>query len=168
MRKPIVYLNVMALIFFQACDNEPKKNIEKVSDSAEIKKVYSKKDTNGSVQDSLVRYQGSWYWKSKDSSSTFKLVLLLKADTVYGKYCAAYDFGNRMDCDFDTTNFNLRGTLYQDSVIVKFNSFYGAENGIAFIEKEGDSLLWKILKYPQGGDCYAPQEAVMYKKIKNW
>jgi len=165
MQKVVFYLLVLILFIFQFCKNSQKEDTKKVIDSIDIKKT----EANGlSIHDSLITYQGSWFWKSEDSSSSFKLVLVLKADSLNGKYCAAYDFGNRMDCDFDTTNFNLQQTFNQDSILMKFNSFYGGENGVAYIEKKGDSLLWKILEYPQGGDCFAPQYAVLHRKIEGW
>jgi hypothetical protein len=165
MQKIIFYFLVMIPFVLQCCKNNQKKITENTVHSSEVKKV---ERNNILIHDSLIKYQGSWFWKSKDSSGTFKLVLVLKTDSLYGKYCAAYNFGNRMDCDFDTSTLNIRGFLHQDSLLINFNSFYGAENGVAFIEIKGDSLLWRILKYPQGGDCFAPPYAVMSKKIKNW
>ena len=165
MKKEIYFIAIITLLILSC--NDTKKNNNNITDSIEAKKVNAK-DKQASPNVDLSSYKGSWFWKSEDSSASFKLVLSLKYDTVYGKYCAAYDFGNRLDCDFDTTSFNLAGTARDDSIVLRFNSFYGAEDGIALVKRSADSLLWKIVKYPHGGDCFAPKFAVMHMKLESW
>jgi len=114
-----------------------------------------------------IKYIGAWYWKNMDSSSSFKIILSKRNDSIYGQYCAAYNFGNRLDCDFDTI-YNLKGKISKDSILLTFHSFYGAKNGEAIIKLNKDVLSWYIKKWPTGGDCFAPEKAEMCRSIKGW
>ncbi len=109
------------------------------------------------------QFNGSWFWFNSDSSNSFKLILHEKSDSIYGQYCAASNFGNRLDCAFDTV-YNVKGSISDNSARVKFNSFYGATNGIALIVANNDTLLWEIDQFPENGDCFAPVSAKLVRK----
>ncbi len=112
-------------------------------------------------------FTGDWYWESGDTTKSFKINLIQLKDSVYGQYCAAYDKGNKLDCEFNTS-YNMFGHKTGNSIVLTFHSFYGAKNGIAVLTPQGKTLQWRISLLPVGGDCFAPQQAVMYRSIKNW
>lgn len=114
-------------------------------------------------------YGGKWYWKSADGKNTFFVSLKTVKDSVYGYYCAVYDRGNRIDCGSDETDINLKGTINDSDMSLVFASFFGAENGRVMITLNmmDTTLIWRIKVYPSGGNCFAPENAVLTKK-KMW
>jgi hypothetical protein len=115
----------------------------------------------------ITDFTGDWFWESVDTTKSFKINLIRLNDSVYGQYCAAYDKGNRLDCEFNTS-YNMFGHKVGDSIVLKFKTFYGGKNGEAVLKPEGKSLSWRISRPAVGGDCFAPVNAVMFRSIKNW
>lgn len=110
---------------------------------------------------SIPDFSGNWYWYNSDSSNSFKIVFKQKQDSLYGQYCAVYLRGNCLDCDIDE-KINIFGKVKKENtVIVRFNSFFGARNGVAEITKTPNGIIWRIVRYPSGGGCFAPQKAEM-------
>jgi hypothetical protein len=155
---------IACFFLLTACNTKEGNNRKSNEESPEIHFVDTVDQAKGKPI-SIKDYSGSWYWKSEDSSSSFKIIVYQNDDSVYGQYCAAYDFGNRLDCDFDT-EYNINGRAYDSIALVKFSSFYGAKDGEATLTLQGNKLQWDIKKYPSGADCFAPKEASMEQKAK--
>lgn len=157
-------LAIMCSCTLYSCNNRNSANSEKSEVSLAIQNTTTPKSV---VPMSERPFAGSWYWKSKDSNSSFKIVLKQENDSVYGQYCAAYDRGNRMDCDFDTS-YNLSGKISKGIALITFNSFYGAKNGKASLMLKCDTLIWEIKKFPDDGDCFAPEQVNLTHNNQNW
>lgn len=110
---------------------------------------------------------GDWFWLSQDSTKSFKINLMRQGDSVIGQYCAAYEKGKKLDCEFSNSR-NINGRASGDSLILHFHSFYNAQNGLATVKMVNKTLVWRIMNMPVGGDCYAPKDAIMYRKIERW
>ncbi len=109
---------------------------------------------------------GKWYWINKSGTSTFTLSLETSGDSLFGNYCSIVDKGNRIDCE--PGEYNISGAGSDREVEVKFNSFFDATDGKAFLKLEDDtSLRWEIIKYPSGGNCYAPKKVTLVRH-KRW
>jgi hypothetical protein len=127
--------------------------------------IVNDKDSNKRFQDNQeISFTGKWEWKNKNKTSSFQLRIIQTGQELKGQYCAVQYSGNRMDCDFDT-NFNIYGRVKDNKAIVKFNSFYGAKNGEAILNINKGKLFWKITKWPEGEDCFAPEKAILNLKI---
>src|ERR1700761_8009609 len=102
-------------------------------------------------------FTGDWFWESADTTKSFKIKLIRQADSVFGQYCAAYDKGNKLDCEFNV-HYNMFGRKTGDTIMLNFKTFYGAKNGEAILVPGDKSLIWHITRMPTGGDCFAPQQ----------
>ena len=162
------YKNVLiGLIFIisLSCKNNKdeivnKKNvISEYNDSLVVEAKDQKKDDLKSIL-------GKWTWQSDDKSQQFTIDFIkLSNDSVYAKYCAVYNNGDKLDCDFDETINNIKGIVKNRKVFkVKFNSFFNAKNGLAEITIiDNSELKWKIIKDPKG-EFYAPSECILKPK----
>jgi hypothetical protein len=160
------YKNVLiSLIFvvFLNCKNNRYETVKsKVtiehSDSAVAKKDQNKYD--------LKSILGKWTWQSEDKSQQFTIDFIkFSNDSVYAKYCAVYNNGAKLDCDFDETIINIRGIVENEKKLkVKFNSFFHAKNGSAeIIITDSKELKWKVVDAPNG-EFYAPNECILKPK----
>jgi len=160
------YKNVvmcLILIVFFSCKNDKNeivksKNAIVHSDSLVVKKKQEKNE--------LKSILGKWTWQSEDKSQQFTIDFIkFSNDSVYAKYCAVYDNGAKLDCDFDETIMNIQGIVENDKKLkVKFNSFFNAKNGsaeIILIDKV--VIKWKITDFPKG-EFYAPNECILKPK----
>jgi hypothetical protein len=162
------YKNVLiGLIFIisLSCKNNKdeivnKKNvISEYNDSLVVEAKDQKKDDLKSIL-------GKWTWQSDDKSQQFTIDFIkLSNDSVYAKYCAVYNNGDKLDCDFDETINNIKGIVKNRKVFkVKFNRFFNAKNGLAEITIiDNSELKWKIIKDPKG-EFYAPSECILKPK----
>ena len=107
-------------------------------------------------------FTGEWDWNSAPSTRTFSIKLKQKGNRLYGQYCAVAQNGNKIDCD-DEEDINIVGYIDNTgkSSIVKFSSFFDAKNGKAKISINGENLFWRIIKNPEGGEFYAPKDAIL-------
>lgn len=119
---------------------------------------------NGNISKS-VSLPETWRWRSDDKSREFTVkILKLTKDSLVAQYCAVYNNGEKMDCDFDQ-NINIKATFdkKKNAYVGTFNSFFNSGNGICSIQRSDSSLFWKILKIP-AGEYYAPTECILKKK----
>lgn len=106
-----------------------------------------------------------WRWRSDDKSREFTVkIIRLTKDSLIAQYCAVYDNGAKMDCDFDQ-NINIKAAFDKEknAYIGTFNSFFNSGKGICSIERSANSLAWKILKIP-AGEYYAPTGCILKKQ----
>ncbi len=156
---------LIALIFitFFSCKNNEQKILKtnatsERSDSIVIIKKQNKSD--------LKLILGKWTWQSEDKSQQFTLdIIKFSNDSVFAKYCAVYNNGNKLDCDLDETINNIKGIVENDKKLkVKFYSFFNAKNGLAEITIIDDTKIkWKITKEPTG-EFYAPSDCTLRPK----
>ena len=110
----------------------------------------------------------SWRWKSQDKRHEFTIkIVKLTADSLIAQYCAVYNSGEKMDCDFEE-NFNIKAAFDQnkDIYVGTFKSFFSSGNGICSIQRTDNNLTWKILKIPSG-EYYAPDECILQRNENN-
>jgi len=103
--------------------------------------------------------------QSNGELSTFSLHIEINGNNVTGRYCAIYRNGNKIDCSTIEEN-NIFGKIENNLMTVSFNSFFNAKSGIASISLKDDNLTWKITKAPQGGEFYAPKNAILHPTKK--
>jgi hypothetical protein len=102
----------------------------------------------------------------EDKSQQFNIDFIkFSNDSVYAKYCAVYNNGAKLDCDFDEANINIRGIVVNEKKLqVKFSSFFNAKNGSAeIIITDNTELKWKIIDSPKG-EFYAPSQCILKPK----
>lgn len=107
----------------------------------------------------------TWRWRSDDKSREFTVkILRLTKDSLVAQYCAVYNNGEKMDCDFDQ-NINIKAAFdkKKNAYVGTFNSFFNSGKGICSIQRSDNSLSWKILKIP-AGEYYAPTECILKKQ----
>lgn len=109
---------------------------------------------------------GKWVWESPNGTRQFTIKLKMTfKDSLNGQYCAVAYSGQKLDCDFNEV-INIRGNKLNGIWKVKFNSFFGAKGGLAELRKLNDSTIqWKIIKWPMGGDCFAPPNVILSKEL---
>ncbi|WP_414450772.1 hypothetical protein AB4851_17015 [Burkholderia sp. 22PA0099] len=114
-------------------------------------------------------------WKSVDylidgggDGPWFSMSFKRKGRDITGAYCYIAQSGNRIDCDPGGDS-NVGGRVSADrrSAIVDFYSFFGATGGRAEIKLDGEYLVWRVLKLPEGGDYYVPLNAKMFRDISS-
>ena len=107
-------------------------------------------------------FAGAWDWNNAPSTRTFPIELAQRGNKIQGQYCAVAQNGNKTDCD-DEKNPNITGSISADgqSATIRFSSFFGATNGKAQLRVLDGHLLWHITKSPDGGEFYAPGDAVL-------
>jgi hypothetical protein len=162
MNYKIVLISLICIIFFNCKNNKDeivksKVNVEN-SDSIVAKKEQKKYQ--------LKSILGKWTWQSNDKSQQFTIDFIkFSNDSVYAKYCAVYNNGAKLDCDFDETTINIRGIVENEKKLrVKFSSFFNAKNGSAeIIITDSSELKWKIIDFPKG-EFYAPSECILKAK----
>lgn len=117
-------------------------------------------------------FSGKWEYvdnigESEKPYSVFDLILSEdeKGD-IRGSYCFVTQSGSRIDCDPES-ELNVHGSI-EDSTgkaTVNFNSSFGAKDGVAELSINADgTLVWDVVKQPQGGDYYGPIR-VIFRKI---
>jgi hypothetical protein len=157
MKNEIVGFLIMSC-FFLSCSNAGERKINS-ADSGN-----SQETTPALVTKKSSEFFGEWHWENSDATNSFNVTFVDNGDSIYGQYCGAYYSGNRLDCDIDTT-YNLKGKIANDSISLNFYSFYGAKNGKAIIKIENGNLIWHITKWPVGGECFAPETAMLKRKL---
>jgi len=110
-------------------------------------------------------FSGEWVWNNSPAARTFSIEIKQQGGELQGQYCAVAQNGSRVDCD-DEVNQNIGGNVDSNGVsaTVRFSSFFGAKNGEARIEVNGDHLHWHIIKNPDGGEFYSPRDAVLDRR----
>tara|TARA_B100000780_G_C21117937_1_gene452489 strand:+ start:233 stop:652 length:420 start_codon:yes stop_codon:yes gene_type:complete len=103
-------------------------------------------------------FKSKWVEIDPVNGSDFKIELEVKNDSIWGKYCAISNFGNRIDCSTED-ELNIKGKINGNSAEVTFYSFYGAKNGKALLLIKGNQLTWKITQWPTGNQVIAPEKA---------
>ncbi|MCL2649552.1 MAG: hypothetical protein FWD60_00835 [Candidatus Azobacteroides sp.] len=107
-------------------------------------------------------FSGDWYWTENDDDNTFNITLTKVNDSFYkGTHCGVFAGGMKMDC-VDGDEPSLSATLQGDSLIVTFTSQFCLKKGKAVIKFSNDSIIWKIIKEPDG-EYYLPDEAILRK-----
>jgi hypothetical protein len=116
------------------------------------------------AQSKSSEYAGTWSFEKDVSGqstpySTFELDIGVRGNDVSGRYCYITQSGNKIDCEPSDPP-NIHGSIGSDGALqVSFNSFSGASGGVATISREGDKLLWKVVKNPLGDGFYGPEQA---------
>lgn len=153
-KKLLILFSIFTLFIFCKKNN---------SEEIELKNIPNEKNENKIVKDSS--FIGVWYWSSADKSAEFTLkIKKIIRDSIYAQYCAVYNNGNKMDCDFDDIN-NVKGVIKKNKVFLEFNSFFGAKKGKAeLLITNNSNLKWIITKAPKG-EYFAPDNAIL--SIKN-
>lgn len=107
-------------------------------------------------------FSGEWDWNNAPNAMTFSIDLKQQGGKLQGQYCAVAQNGNKTDCD-DEKNPNIYGIVDSTgkSAIVNFSSFFGAQNGKAMLKVTDGHLVWHIMKAPNGGEFYAPKDAIL-------
>lgn len=160
------YKNVLiSLIFigFLNCKNNKDEIITSKVTVEHNDSVVAKKELNKYDLKSIL---GKWTWQAEDKSQQFTIDFIkFSNDSVYAKYCAVYNNGAKLDCDFDEAIINIRGIVENEKKLkVKFNSFFHAKKGFAeIIITDNKELKWKIINPPKG-EFYAPSECILKPK----
>ncbi len=109
----------------------------------------------------------TWRWRSEDRSREFTVkILKLTGDSLVAQYCAVYNSGGKLDCDFDG-DANIKAAFDRDenAYTGNFKSFFNSGYGACSIKRTDNSLIWKIVKVPEG-EYYAPDQCVL-KKVQD-
>lgn len=108
---------------------------------------------------------GHWESKNDSNTNTYSIDFFLRNDgQLEGQYCAVARGGNKIDCSPKVErNVNF---LRQEgeNIIVSFESFFGAKNGVARIKKKQNELFWEVVKKPQG-EFYSPLKTILTKPV---
>ena len=134
---------------------------KKNSESNEQEKFIVEKNFSNQKNDSISI--GTWHWRSADKTQEFTLkIKKISKDSIFGQYCAVYNNGSKMDCDFDDIN-NVKGVIQKNKALLEFSSFFGANNGKAELIFNKNNLKWIVTKPPHG-EYYAPNNIILTKK----
>jgi hypothetical protein len=108
-------------------------------------------------------FDGEWE-KSNVASGTFSMSLRQTGSRITGQYCAIAKNGNKIDCD-PANNPNITGVVNDGSSVASltFSSFFGATTGKATIARRNGQLIWHVVQVPQGGESYAPLNAILQR-----
>jgi len=159
--KRILSLTLLVLLFANC---KEKKQSNSTATTVELTdSVVAKKEQKNYDLKSIL---GKWTWQSEDKSQQFTIDFIkFSNDSVYAKYCAVYNNGAKLDCDFDEANINIRGIVVNEKKLqVKFSSFFNAKNGSAeIIITDNTELKWKIIDSPKG-EFYAPSQCILKPK----
>lgn len=156
-----MFFLVSILILLTSCKNNESQNVyyNKTDNSKEITVNSNKNNIQLDSKNAI----GTWKWRSDDKSQEFTIkIKKVEKDSVFGQYCAVYNNGNKLDCDFNDKN-NLQGLLIKDKIQLNFYSFFGAKNGKAEIKILKNHIEWKVIKSPEG-EYYSPESATLYRK----
>jgi hypothetical protein len=109
-------------------------------------------------------FDGKWEQYTVASSGTFSMSLTQTRSGIIGQYCVIAKNGNKIDCD-PVNNPNITGVVNGHSGIANltFSSFFGAASGKATIARRNNQLIWHVVELPQGGNSYAPLNAILHK-----
>jgi hypothetical protein len=129
--------------------------IIKLKSTPDIKPNYLK-NIDGSA------FVGSWDWKQKGKSLEFGIDIKQVADSLTGQLCGITLNGKRIDCATDDDRSFSVPLPTQNSFICTFTSAYSMEQGTASITLDGQNLIWKIIKAPNG-EYYFPKIARLTK-----
>lgn len=157
MRNTIILIATIFAFILNSCNSDKKK--QDLSIKENNKNILAKNENNKNTKNLI----GTWNWRSDDKSQEFTIrIKRIEKDSVFGQYCAIYNNGNKIDCDFDDIN-NLKGLITNDNIKLSFSSFFGAKNGKAEIKIFDNHIEWKIVKEPKG-EYYSPQIATLSRK----
>lgn len=154
---------LVSLFLITACKEKEVKNSDNYSiNNNEKTEIINDENIQADAKNII----GTWNWRSGDKSQEFTIkIKKIDNDSVFGQYCAVYNNGNKLDCDFDDIN-NIKGLIIGDKIQLNFNSFFGAKNGKAEIKISEKYIEWKVTKSPKG-EYYAPESATLYRKDDN-
>lgn len=110
-------------------------------------------------------FNGEWDWNDAPGSKTFSIYIKQHGNRLEGQYCAVAQNGNKIDCEDDGKP-NVAGIIdeAEQSSIVDFYSFFGAQSGKALLRISKGRLIWHIIESPKGGEFYAPQNAILDRR----
>jgi len=157
-----VIICLIFVVFFN-CKNNKDEILKSKNEVVYVDSLVAKKEQKKYELKSIL---GKWTWQSKDKSQQFTINFIkFSNDSVYAKYCAVYNNGTKLDCDFDETIINIRGIVENEKKLkVKFNSFFNAKNGLAeIIINDNAAIKWKIINSPKG-EFYAPSACILKPK----
>jgi hypothetical protein len=127
--------------------------------------VSKSKGSGGSKTDSpnTKIFDGEW-GSAVASNGTFSISLRQTVSRIIGQYCAIAKNGNKIDCDPEN-NPNITGVVNGHSGVASltFSSFFGATTGKATIVRGNGQLIWHVVEAPQGGESYAPLNAILQR-----
>lgn len=150
------YNKVFLLLLFTSLIFCGKKN----SEINEKEKYIIEKNVSNQKNDSITI--GMWHWRSADKTQEFTLkIKKITKDSVFAQYCAVYNNGSKMDCNFEDIN-NVRGVIKNNKALLEFSSFFGAKNGKAELSFEKNNLRWIVTQAPEG-EYYAPHNIILRK-----
>ncbi|REC50181.1 hypothetical protein [Chryseobacterium pennipullorum] len=110
-------------------------------------------------------FSETWRWKSEDKSQEFTLKILeITNDSLFAQYCAVYNYGQKLDCDFEK-NINIKAAFNrgENAYVGDFHSFFNSGKGKCLIKVTDQALSWSILKIPDG-EYYAPDTCILKKE----
>ncbi|SHE77063.1 hypothetical protein [Chryseobacterium vrystaatense] len=105
-----------------------------------------------------------WRCKSEDKIQEFTLkIMRISKDSLYAQYCAVYNNGQKLDCDFEE-NINIKAAfdIRKSGYVGDFFSFFNSGKGKCIIKRIDKSIIWEILEIPNG-EYYAPIKCVLKK-----
>ena len=96
--------------------------------------------------------------------STFELHLTQKGPELRGSYCYVTRYGDKIDCDPNGPD-NLKGVvdMQANTATVTFNSFFGAEGGVAKVSLKDDKINWRVTTPPKGGEYFGPLSSTLQR-----
>jgi len=157
MKNIIILISTLFVFILNSCNSEMKDRELNIEEND--KEILIKNGKNKNIKNLI----GTWNWRSDDKSQEFTIkITRIEKDSVFGQYCAIYNNGSKIDCDFDDIN-NLKGLITNDNIKLSFSSFFGAKNGKAEIKIFDNHIEWKIVKEPKG-EYYSPQAATLSRK----
>ena len=108
-------------------------------------------------------FDGEWE-KFNVASETFSMSLRQTGSRITGQYFAIAKNGNKIDCD-PANNPNITGVVNDGLSVASltFSSFFGATTGKATIARRNGQLIWHVVQVPQGGEFYAPLNAILQR-----
>ncbi len=115
------------------------------------------------------KFQTTWdfngNWSYTTESSQFDLSLIQNGSTLTGSHCSTMFSGNKIDCNMDSTELSINGTVTdQNMVTVEFKSHFLRLNGKATLKKISDTQIeWAIIEEPKG-EYYIPDKVILTKK----
>ncbi|MGK3115384.1 hypothetical protein [Candidatus Pantoea formicae] len=119
-----------------------------------------------SLSFSSAGFSGEWSGFSghqgSSSYSTLNLKIMNDGKEINGRYCYITRGGERIDCP-DDDKYNLHGTVYGNKAVVKFNSTFGGRDGLADLTLTNNGINWHLVKKPDNGDFYAPDDMNLSK-----
>ncbi|PWG81390.1 hypothetical protein [Pararcticibacter amylolyticus] len=153
-------LMLFCLLIASGCNSGKKETVRTNDAKQELDSLQTEIQTDKKV----IVSNALWRWRSEDKSREFTVkILKLTDDSLIAQYCAVYNNGGKLDCDFDG-DANIRAAFDKDenAYTGNFKSFFNSGYGACSIKWTNDNLIWKIIKAP-AGEYYAPDQCVLEK-----